>query len=176
MLITFSRASPAYVMPSIAALHQQASTSHTVTGTSVTPGATPTTPVPLRCAPTIPATCVPWNAVSTHGFGTALVEIGDSGTETCPLAQSTLVTPPSVPVLLKSTCVLSMPLSRIPTLTAGEPASFACASGERMRDMFHCSFSIGSAGPADLPPFFLVCCGGASCLTPLSRLTESITA
>src|SRR3954466_10979408 len=100
MLITLSRASPAYVMPSIAALHQQASTSHTVTGTSVTPGATPTTPVPFRCAPTMPATCVPRKSGSTHGFGTAAVETGDSGTETCPSAQSTLVTPPRAPVLV----------------------------------------------------------------------------
>ena len=33
---------------------------------SVTFGATPTTPRPLRRAATMPATCVPWNWLSTH--------------------------------------------------------------------------------------------------------------
>src|SRR4051812_7088945 len=119
-------------MPSIAALHQHAYTSQTVTGTSVTPGATPTTPTPFRCAATVPATCVPWNAVSTQGFGASELAVGDSGIETWPSAQSTFDTPPSVPVSVKSAWVLSIPLSRMPTLTAREPAALAWASGVRM--------------------------------------------
>ena len=79
--MTSSFASPAYVIPSIAALHQHTSPSHTWTGTSVTPGATPTTPVPLSCAATMPATCVPCAPESPlHAF--AGTPTGDSGTET----------------------------------------------------------------------------------------------
>ena len=34
-----------------------------------TPGATPTTPVPLSIAPTVPATCVPWPFPSPQAAG-----------------------------------------------------------------------------------------------------------
>ncbi len=34
-----------------------------------TPGATPTTPIPLSSAPTVPATWVPWPFPSRHALG-----------------------------------------------------------------------------------------------------------
>ena len=61
-----------------------------------TPGATPTTPMPLSSAPTIPATCVPWPLPSSHA---ARLEVEQ-------------LTPPTT---LRSGWSLSMPVSTMAT-------------------------------------------------------------
>jgi len=67
-------------------------------------GATPTVPTPFACAATIPATCVPWNWLSTHGSGLPIPgPDGRNETELCPREQSTFDRLPGMPLSVKST-------------------------------------------------------------------------
>ena len=73
----------------------------TRTAHSRAPGATPTTPLPLSRAPTVPATWVPWPLRSLYDKPPA-----------------TQLTPPTT---LRSRCLVSMPVSMIATSTSTAP-------------------------------------------------------
>ncbi len=113
----------------------------TLTAAIRTPGATPTMPTPLRAAPMVPATCVPWSLVVGYH------PVGDVSGR-----------PASVQFTESSTSMLaarsgwsgSIPLSRTPTTTLRLPSVIAWAWSALIICMSHCSASRGSAATASV--------------------------
>ncbi len=93
----------------------------------LTPGATPTMPIPFWAAAMIPAVCVPWPLSSCAARpGTAVPDRQFALFATSMLAA-------------RSGFVKSIPVSMSPTRTP-VPVSSACASGAWIWSMSHCRF------------------------------------
>lgn len=122
----------------------------TLTEAILAPGAIPTMPTPLRSAPIVPATWVPWSLV-VGAHASSPVAGRPASVQPTDLARSIWLT--------RSGWSGSMPESRTPTVTSGEPVVIVCACGTLIICMSHCSPSRGSvvvaAVPSETSPFLV---------------------